>query len=186
MHRTLISAFAMLLLLSTATAVPAAEDDSYDQDEIIQKAVGFFGSVSEGLAKAVEKAFADLGRPNAYIIGEEAGGAFGIGVRYGKGELNRKGWRSIPIFWQGPSIGFDIGGNASKAFILVYNLGRTEEIFQRIPGVEGTIYFVAGFAVNYNQTGDLTLAPIRTGVGWRAGANFGYLHFTREHSWNPF
>ncbi len=188
MIRHLLPAIILATALSVAGAPAAAAepDDGYDQDEIIDAAIGFFGATSKGLAKVIEKVFADLGRPDGFIVGEEIGGAFGVGVRYGKGTLNRKGAAARKVFWQGPSIGFDVGGNAAKAFILVYNLNDAENIFQRFPGVEGTIYFVAGFSVNYNQSGELVLAPIRTGVGWRVGANFGYLHFTRKHSWLPF
>jgi hypothetical protein len=187
MSRRIAGALALVAVLVIA-AVPAraAADDAYEFDEIIEAAVAFFGSASEGLAKLIEKVFAEHGRPNAYITGEEISGALGVGLRYGKGELNRKAGPPRPVFWQGPSIGFDVGGNAAKAFVLVYNLRGTDQIFQRIPGVEGTVFFVAGFSVNYNQSGNLILAPIRTGVGWRAGANFGYLHFTRKHSWIPF
>jgi hypothetical protein len=149
----------VVLALSGTPARAAAGDDDYGLEEIVDAAVAFFGATSEGVAKVVEKVVADLGRPNAYITGEEVSGAIGVGLRYGKGTLNRKVAAPRPVFWQGPSIGWDVGGNAAKAFILVYNL---------------------------DQTGELILAPIRTGVGWRAGANIGYLHFTREHSWIPF
>ena len=188
MIRHLLSALILATALSVAGAPAAAAeaDDGYHQDEIIDAAVGFFGATSAGLAKVFEKVFAELGQPNGFIVGEEISGAFGVGLRYGKGTLNRKDGTVRKVFWQGPSIGFDVGGNAAKAFILVYNLNDAEAIFQRYPGVEGTVYFVAGFSVNYNQSGEVVLAPIRTGVGWRVGANFGYLHFTREHSWIPF
>lgn len=177
--------FAAALLLAGTPALADDHDDGYKRDEIVEAAANFFGATSAGLAKLIEKVFAELGEPNGFIVGEEVSGAFGVGVRYGEGTLNRKDDEARPVFWQGPSIGFDVGGNAAKAFILIYNLDNAEGIFQRFPGVEGTIYFVAGFSVNYNQSGDLVLAPIRTGVGWRAGANFGYLHFTRQHSWIP-
>ncbi|MEX2644428.1 MAG: DUF1134 domain-containing protein [Acetobacterales bacterium] len=177
-------AFALAVMLSTATG--ALADDTYSRDEILAKAEGFFGDTTEGLAKAVERVFEDQGRPNAIIIGEEVSGAIGVGLRYGKGTLERKGGYSGPIFWQGPSIGFDLGGNASKVFVLAYKLGATDDIYQRFPGVDGSFYFVAGVGVNYQQSGDIVLAPIRTGVGLRAGASIGYLHYSREHSWIPF
>jgi len=170
-----------------AFALPAqADDDTYEMNEILQKAEDFFGSTTEGLAKAIQKAFKDQGKPNAYITGEEASGAFAVGLRYGKGELHRKKAKNVKVYWQGPSVGFDFGGNASKVFTLVYRLKKTDELFQRIPGVEGSGYFVAGIGLNYQQTGDLVLAPIRTGVGLRGGINIGYLHYNREHSWLPF
>ena len=162
------------------------EEDTFSQDEILEKARGFFGETTEGLAQAVEKVFEDHGRPNAYIVGEEASGAIGVGLRYGKGSLNLKVGDSRDVFWQGPSIGFDLGGNASRVFTLVYRLPDTEAIFQRFPGVDGSFYLVAGLGVNYQKSGDIVLAPMRTGVGLRAGANVGYLHYTRESSWNPF
>ncbi len=161
-------------------------DDGYTVEEILEKATGFFGETTKGLAKAVQKAFEDLGRPNAYIAGEEASGAFIVGARYGRGELERKLGPGMKVFWQGPSVGFDMGGNASKAFILIYNLESNEQLFQRIPGVEGSAYFVGGVSMNYLQSDKLILAPIRTGVGLRLGANIGYMDFTKTHSWNPF
>jgi len=177
----------MVLALSGAGApARAADDDSYSQDEILAKAKGFFGETTEGLAKAIEHVFEDQGRPNAYVTGEEISGAIGVGLRYGEGTLNRKNGQQRKVFWQGPSVGFDLGGNASKVFVLIYNLGDSEQIYQRFPGVDGSFYFVAGVGVNYQRSGDITLAPIRTGVGLRAGANVGYLHYTREKSWNPF
>jgi hypothetical protein len=176
----------LALLLCLATASAQAADDAYNQDEILAAAKGFFGETTEGLAKVVEKAFKEQGRPNAYIVGEEFSGAIGVGLRYGKGQLHRKAGDGGQVFWQGPSIGFDLGGNASKVFTLIYNLGSTSALFQRYPGVEGTLYIVAGFAVNYQKSGEVVLAPIRTGVGLRAGANIGYLHYGREHSWIPF
>ena len=165
---------------------PAKADNTYSVEEITAKAKGFFGDTTEGLAKAIEKVFKDHGRPNAYIIGEEVSGAIGIGLRYGNGMLNRKTAGARKIYWQGPSIGWDLGGNASKVFTLIYHLKSDDQMFQRYPGVDGSVYLVAGFGVNYQQSGDVILAPIRTGVGLRAGANIGYLHYNKEHSWLPF
>ncbi|MGA0394397.1 MAG: DUF1134 domain-containing protein [Rhodospirillales bacterium] len=188
MTRTIHGLLALLALIvfSLPNAVQAAEDDTFSQEEVMSKARGFFGETTKGLAKAVEKVFKDQGRPNAIITGEEASGAFGIGARYGKGELTKKGGKPIKIYWQGPSVGFDIGGNASKVFTLVYHLKHTDLIYQRFPGVDGSFYVVAGVGVNYLQSGETILAPMRTGVGLRADASIGYLHFTKEHSWNPF
>lgn len=164
----------------------AADDDTFSPEEIMAAATGFFGTVSEGMATVIEKVFEDLGRPSAYITGEEVSGAFAVGLRYGKGTLNVKKSGESPIYWQGPSIGFDFGGNAAKSFVLVYNLENGDDIYRRFPGAEGMIYFVAGVGVNYQQAGKTVLAPIRTGVGLRTGGNVGYLHYTREHSWLPF
>ncbi|NNE84519.1 MAG: DUF1134 domain-containing protein [Alphaproteobacteria bacterium] len=178
-------ALAALIALLPNTA-RAAEDDGYTQEEILAKATGFFGETTEGLAKAIEHVFEDQGRPNGFVTGEEFSGAIGVGLRFGKGTLNRKSGASREVHWQGPSVGFDLGGNASKVFVLVYHLDDSEQIYQRFPGVEGTFYFVAGVGVNYQKSGDIILAPIRTGVGLRAGANVGYLHYTKKRSWNPF
>jgi hypothetical protein len=171
-----------MLALAGARAHAASEKsgDTFSRSEVVAEAEGFFGKGAKGLAGVIQKAFDKYGEPNAYIKGEEAGGAIGIGIRYGKGTLVRKGGGSLPVWWQGPSIGFDIGGNAAKCFTLVYNLRSTERLFQRFPGVEGSLYFVGGFSLNYNRTDDITLAPVRFGVGWRQGASVGYLHFTPQ------
>lgn len=179
-----LCAFVVIATLSFAPM--ASADDTYTMEEITAKAEGFFGDTTEGLAKAIEKVFNDHGQPNAFILGEEVSGAIGVGLRYGNGMLNRKASGERKVYWQVPSIGWDLGGNASKVFTLIYNLGSEAELFQRYPGVEGTLYVVAGVGLNYQQSGDVILAPIRTGVGLRAGASIGYLHYNREHSWLPF
>ncbi|MBP6012817.1 MAG: DUF1134 domain-containing protein [Alphaproteobacteria bacterium] len=172
---------AMALLNETASA-----DDTYSKNEIVQIASDFFGMTTAAVAQAVERIFADLGRPNAYITGEEGSGAFVVGLRYGKGMMHRKAFKNLRVYWQGPSIGFDVGANASKCFTLVYQIRRQEEIYQRFPGVEGTYYFIAGIGVNYQRSGRISLAPMRTGVGIRAGVNAGYLSYTRERDILPF
>ena len=188
--RPLALALALALFLALGLMLPAlaqvAEDDSFSQEEIIGELKGFFGKTTKGLAEVVQKVFADHGRPNAYIVGEEVSGAIGVGLRYGEGVLHRKPRVASKIFWQGPTVGFDIGGNASKTFTLIYNLKSVDQIYQRYPGVEGTLYFVAGVGVIYQQSGDVIMAPIRTGLGWRAGANIGYVHYGKKHSWLPF
>jgi hypothetical protein len=184
----IVLAVALAAINGPAATAQEAEkkDDTFTKNEILDKARGFFGSTTQGLAQGIEKVFEDLGRPNAYITGEEFGGAVVVGLRYGRGEINRKVGRPTPVFWQGPSVGFDFGGNVSKVFTLVYNLRTTDDIFRRFPGVDGSLYVVAGISLNYQRASDITLAPIRTGVGLRAGANVGYLHYNREHSWVPF
>jgi len=188
--RLCVLAVACALPLLMANPARAADDetndDTYTVEEITAKAEGFFGDTTEGLAKAIEKAFADQGQPNAYIVGEEVSGAIGVGLRYGEGMLNRKAGESAKVYWQGPSIGWDLGGNASKVFTLVFDLPSEEALFQRYPGVDGSFYVIAGVSLSYQRSGDVVLAPIRTGVGLRAGANVGYLHYNREHSWIPF
>ena len=151
----------------------------------MREASRFFGETSEALAKAVERTFSDYGRPSAYIYGSEGGGALVVGLRYGEGTLQYKGGGSMPVWWQGPSIGWDFGGNAAKVFTLVYNLEETYQLFQRFPAVDGSLYVIAGFSLNYQRSGDIVLAPIRTGVGLRAGASLGYVHYTRERSLIP-
>jgi hypothetical protein len=172
----------------TDSAPPRSEDETYSADEIVQKAAGFFGATTEAVAKAVERVFSRYGRPNAYIAGGEGSGAFFVGLRYGEGDLYMKsnGDRPMKVYWQGPSIGFDFGANASKSFTLVYNLPNPEAIYERFPGIEGSAYFVAGIGVNYQQSGRVVLAPMRTGVGLRAGVNGGYLSYAKERNWIPF
>jgi hypothetical protein len=164
---------------------PAGPQDTYSSEEIMREASRFFGETSEALARAVERTFSDYGRPSAYIYGSEGGGALVVGLRYGEGTLQYKGGGSMPVWWQGPSIGWDFGGNAAKVFTLVYNLEETYQLFQRFPAVDGSLYVIAGFSLNYQRSGDIVLAPIRTGVGLRAGASLGYIHYTRERSLIP-
>lgn len=164
---------------------PIAGEETYTSEEIARIASQYFGETSENLARAIERTFSDYGRPNAYIFGREGGGAAVVGVRYGEGVLRYKGGGDMPVYWQGPSVGWDFGGSASKVFTLVYNLRNTYELFQRFPAVDGSLYVVAGFSVNYQRSGEIVLAPIRTGVGLRAGASLGYVHYTRERSFIP-
>jgi hypothetical protein len=186
--RLIIGGLLLVILLSAGASVAPAqetEDATYSENEILKKANSFFGSTTEGLAKAIEKVFEDQGRPNAYITGEEVSGAIGIGVRYGEGTLNRKTGETRKVYWQGPTVGFDLGADASKMFILIYHLPDTDSLFQRFPAVDGSFYFIAGVGVNYQKSGDIVQAPIRTGVGLRAGVNIGYMHYTKKHSWIP-
>jgi hypothetical protein len=159
---------------------------TFDQQSVINAATGVFGKGAEGLGKAVERVFQELGRPNAYITGSEVGGAVGVGLRYGNGMLYHKVEGERPVHWTGPSIGFDVGGDASKTFTLVYNLNDTEDLFHRFPAVEGKLYFVGGFAVSYHRRGNVVVAPIRLGAGLRAGVNVGYLNYTRKRTFIPF
>lgn len=181
------AALVLFAALAPSGAMAAAQNDNtYTQDEIVREASEFFAVGAEAVAMAVEHVFARYGRPNAFIVGNEYSGAIGIGGRYGDGMLNRKNGGSVKVFWQGPSLGFDIGGNVSQTFTLIYNLPNNDAIFQRFPGVEGSYYFIAGIGVNYQQAGDIILAPMRTGVGLRVGANVGYLSYTRERNILPF
>ncbi|MBT5187810.1 MAG: DUF1134 domain-containing protein [Kordiimonadaceae bacterium] len=159
---------------------------TYDKENVMNAASEFFGEGSEALASVIEKAFEDLGEPNGYIIGTEVSAALIVGARYGDGTLSHKIEGDSRIYWKGPSVGIDVGANGSRVFALVYNLNDTNELFQRYPAVEGSLYYVAGFGMNYQQVDEIIIAPIRVGVGLRAGVNLGYLHFTRERSWSPF
>ena len=165
-------------------AAPYAE--TYSRDELVSSVSDFFGVGAEAAAAVIEKTFKDNGRPTGYISGEEGSGAFAIGARYGKGLLYMKNRKPETVFWQGPSFGWDAGGNASRVFTLVYGLQAPEMIYQRFPGVEGTAYLVGGMGVNYQRADNITLAPIRAGVGLRLGANLGYLSYSRKRSWIPF
>jgi hypothetical protein len=168
-------------------AYPAATSaQAYSRDEIVNKVSDFMGVTAETAAAMVEKVFAQNGRPTAYIAGEEGSGAFAVGLRYGRGLLYMKDQQPIEVYWQGPSIGWDVGGNASRVFTLCYNLQVADAIYQRFPGVEGTAYFVGGLGVNYQRANDITLAPIRAGLGLRLGANAGYLAYTRQRNILPF
>ena len=170
------------------SAPPRDENQTYSPEEIVRKASDFFGATTEAVAKAVESVVSKYGRPNAYIAGSEGSAAFVVGLRYGEGDLYMKSSEDKPVkvFWQGPSVGFDFGGNASKTFTLVYNLPDTESIYQRFPGVDGSFYFVAGIGVNYQQNGNVVLAPMRTGLGLRWGVNGGYLSYAKARNWIPF
>lgn len=161
-------------------------EDTFDQDTVMRDAKKFFGEGAEGLAAVIEKAFKEHGRPNAYIAGEEASGAIGVGLRYGNGQLRMKSGGGRTVYWQGPSIGFDWGGNASKVFVLVYHLPNADALFQRFPSVDGSFYYVGGVGINYQRRDAITLAPIRLGVGLRAGASIGYMHYSRTKTYNPF
>ena len=153
---------------------------AYDRSEIVNGASDFLGVSAESAAAAVERIFKDQGRPTAYIAGEEGSAAFFGGVRYGRGLLYMKGREPLQVYWQGPTVGFDWGGNASRSFTLCYDLQYPDMIFRRFPGVEGTAYLVAGLGVNYQRADGITLAPIRTGLGLRLGANVGYLAYSRK------
>lgn len=162
------------------------ETKTYSPEEIVDAGQTFFGNTTKGVAQAVESVFARAGRPTGYIIGEEAAGAFIGGLRYGEGTLYMKNGTQQKVYWQGPSIGFDWGGNGSRALVLVYNIDDTNQIYDRFIGVDGSAYLVGGLGVNWQTNQRLQLAPIRTGVGARLGANVGYLKYTERPTWNPF
>tara|TARA_R110000772_G_scaffold40132_17_gene94018 strand:+ start:5998 stop:6843 length:846 start_codon:yes stop_codon:yes gene_type:complete len=168
--------------------VIANVDDAttYQDDDLIGAAEGVFGKGAKGLAGVIEDILKKQGRPNAYIAGREASGAFVVGLRYGSGVLHHKIEGERPVYWTGPSVGFDIGGNAANSFVLVYNLYDTEDLYQRFPAGEGAAYFIGGFHVSYLRSGDKVLIPVRLGAGLRLGANVGYMKFSKKQNWLPF
>ncbi len=168
--------------------VPAQPSPSneYSSNEIIDAGHHFFGDVSRGLAAVVEKAASQWGQPNGYVLGEEAGGALVGGLRYGDGTLYTKNAGDLRVFWQGPTLGFDAGADGARTMMLVYNLPRTEAIFDRFGGIDGSAYFVGGFGMTALTANNVVVVPIRSGVGFRLGANLGYLKFTQKPTWNPF
>lgn len=162
-----------------------AKAQTYNENELISAISTHLGVTSESAATAIERLFKDRGRPVGYITGEEGSGAVVFGARYGKGTLWMKDGRTQKLYWQGPSVGFDGGADVSKVFTLVYGLNDPNYIFQRYPGVDGSAYLVAGMAINYQRANGITLAPVRSGVGVRLGANVNYISITRKRSLIP-
>lgn len=165
---------------------PPPSDGTYSMREIVETGNGFFGSISRGLASVIEHAFRTQGRPNGYILGQDVGGAFVAGLRYGEGRLFTRDAGTHRVYWQGPSLGYDAGAEGSKVMVLVYNLRDPSDIYDRFGGVAGSAYVVGGVGMTFQQRHDIVLAPIRAGVGFRLGANVGYLKYTRRPTWNPF
>jgi hypothetical protein len=188
--RAVIRCFGLALLFVWLAAQPAAaqqqQQTQYSSNEILDAGHRFFGGVSRGLAQVVEKAFSQWGLPNGYILGEEASGAFVAGLRYGEGTLYTKNAGDLRVFWQGPSLGFDAGGDGARTMMLVYNLPATEAVYERFAGIDGSAYFIGGFGMTALTANNVVLVPIRSGVGLRLGANIGYLKFTPKPTWNPF
>jgi hypothetical protein len=194
--RLLVCPLVLLLLAAVAAPgrawaagdnpAPRATQPAYSDDEVIKAANDFFKNGAADLGKVLGKVLHEKGQPVAFIRGEEAGGAIGVGLRYGHGDLVYKGGAGRKVYWQGPSIGFDVGGNAVKVFALVYDLPTSERLFRRFPGVEGSLYFVGGFGVNYVQADKTVIAPVRFGVGWRQGIAISYMHFSANKRINPF
>ena len=169
-----------------AQTTAAADAGTYKREDLIGAAEGVFGKGAQGLAGMLEKLLREQGEPNAYIAGREASGAFVVGLRYGSGMMSHRIEGQRPVYWTGPSIGFDVGGDANKVFALVYNLYDTQDIYKRFPAAEGRLYFVGGFSATYLRQGKTVIIPIRLGVGWRAGANVGYMKITEKAKWLPF
>jgi hypothetical protein len=165
---------------------PIAETEGYTIEEIRAASAGFFGQVSANLGAVIEHTFAKGGRPTGYILGTEGGGAFLAGVRYGKGTLYLRSGGTQQIFWHGPSVGFDVGGEGSKTLFLIYKLGAPEELYTSFTGIDGSAYLVGGVGATLVTNGTVVMAPIRSGIGLRLGANIGYVRFTPRATWNPF
>ena len=171
---------------SEAPADPNQPGTTYKQDDLIGAAEGVFGKGAKGVAEMIQGVLKKQGEPNAYIVGREGGGALVVGVRYGSGTLFHKVEGQRPVYWTGPSIGFDAGASAGSTFVLVYNLYNTDELYHRFPAGEGQAYLIGGFNVSYMRRGNIVLIPVRSGVGLRLGVNAGYMKFTPNHKWLPF
>lgn len=167
-------------------AVNAQGDNTYRQDDLIGAAEGVFGKGAQGLAQMIEDILKKQGEPNGYIVGREGSGALVVGLRYGSGTLHHKVEGERPVYWTGPSVGFDAGANAGSAFVLVYNLYDSQDLYKRFAAGEGQAYFVGGFNVSYLKRGDVVLIPVRMGAGLRLGANVGYMKFSQKQRWMPF
>ncbi len=165
--------------------VPTGEG-TFRKDDLISEATDVFGKGAQGVAGLIEKVLKDQGEPNAYIAGREASGALVVGVRYGSGQMTHAVEGQRNVYWTGPSVGFDIGGDATKVFVLVYNLYDGQELFRRYPQVEGRAYYVGGMSATYLRRGNVAMIPIRLGVGMRLGANVGYMKFSQKSKWLPF
>jgi hypothetical protein len=178
---------AMLLSFSfTTTQAKAQASATYSGQEIVDAGHGFFGATTGGLASLIEKLFSSYGQPNGYILGQEGGGAIAVGATFGEGQLFTKNAGDHPVFWQGPSIGFDFGAEGSRTMMLVYNLNSVEMLYQRYAGVSGSAFVVGGLGATVLESQGMVLVPIRTGVGARLGVNVGYLKLTPQATWNPF
>jgi hypothetical protein len=192
MGSTFSKVVAVAILLFAACLAPvnaeAASNASnqYSSRELVNAGNKFFGQVSNGLASAIERAASRYGQPNGYILGQEGGGAVFGGLRYGEGTLYTRNAGSHKVYWQGPSLGVDFGGDGARTMILVYNLPSISSLFTRFAGVAGSAYFIGGFGLTALTANDITLVPVRSGVGARLGINVGYLKFTQKATWNPF
>jgi hypothetical protein len=166
--------------------VGPAQEDGYTIDEIRAASAGLFGQVSANLASVIEHVFQKAGRPTGYVLGTEGGGALLAGVRYGKGTLYLRGGGTQPIFWHGPSLGIDVGGEGSKTLFLIYRMGAPDQLYSTFTGIDGSAYLVGGVGATLVTNGSVIIAPIRSGLGLRLGASIGYIRFTPQPTWNPF
>ena len=192
--RAVIRFVTAMLLLTGLGVVPAMAQqpaqswpppERFSSNELLDSGHRFFGAVSRGLAQVIEKAVSQWGLPNGYVLGEEASGAFIVGLRYGEGTLYTKNAGDLRVYWQGPSVGFDAGGEGARTMMLIYNLPSAQAIYERFGGIDGSAYFIGGFGMTALTANKVILVPIRSGVGLRLGANIGYLKFTPTATWNP-
>lgn len=189
--RPRLTAFLVLLLAALAGFPAQAQQQrpgpgQFSVEELVAAGHSFFGGVSAAIASGVESAVSRWGYPNAYILGEEGSGSFVAGLRYGDGRLRLKGGQDLPIFWQGPSLGWDFGGDGSRVMILVYNIRQPQDLLRRFVGISGSAYLVGGVAITALSAESYIVVPIRSGLGLRLGANVGYMKFTDRPEWNPF
>ena len=186
------AAVAGLLSAGSAGALPTipasaqAPPQQFSEPELISSGNHFFGTLSRGFGEAVEAATRRWGRPNAYVLGQEAGGALAVGARYGEGVMYTRNAGDLRVYWQGPSLGFDWGADGDRTMMLVYNLPSVGAMFRRYGGLDGSAYFIGGFGFTALADGHIVVVPLRAGVGARLGVNLGYLKFTRRATWNPF
>lgn len=189
-RRLVLLALALLAVLGGPGAALAQRagpgPGEFSARELVEAGHSFFGGVSAAIAGGIESAVGRYGYPTAYVLGEEASGSIALGLRYGEGRIRTRAGADLPIFWQGPSLGWDFGGDGSRVMILVYNMRDPRQVLRRFVGVSGSAYFVGGVAVTALVADDITVVPIRSGVGLRLGANLGYLKFTDRPEWNPF
>jgi hypothetical protein len=184
--RTIAFAVALIGWGLGPLAAQSARDQRYSPNELVNAGHQFFGTISQGLANVIERAVSNWGQPNGYILGQEAGGAVVAGLRYGDGTLYTKNAGDLRVYWQGPSVGLDWGGEGARTMMLVYNLPRTDAVYQRFAGIDGSAYLIGGFGMTALTANKIVVVPIRSGVGLRLGANIGYLKFTPNATWNPF
>ncbi|MEI8146545.1 MAG: DUF1134 domain-containing protein [Alphaproteobacteria bacterium] len=186
-RRALISGLAGTTLVGlNQGALAQSSQSSFSGREVLDNGHRFFGGTSRGLATLVERATAQWGRPNAYILGQEGSGAFIAGLRFGEGTLFTKDQADRKVFWQGPSLGFDVGGDGARTMVMIYQMRNADDLYNRFVGVDGSAYLVAGFGMTAMRAGDVVIVPIRSGVGARLGINASYLKFTPTPTWNPF
>lgn len=164
----------------------AQTNGTYSGQEIVDAGHNFFGATSGALASVIERTFSAYGQPNGYILGQDGGAAFAVGATYGEGTLYTKNAGDHPVFWQGPSLGFDFGAQGSRTMMLVYNLNSIEALYQRFAGISGSAFVVGGIGATFLESQGMILVPVRTGVGARLGVNIGYLKLTPQATWNPF